>query len=124
MSSIADKNQIISIEKELLIAMKNCDVLKLNELIHDNLLFSIPNGQCVTKAMDLEVYSSGKMKIDEISSSEQEINLIGDNAVVSVIIEIKGMYFDQVFDGKYRINRVWKLVNNKLTVIAGSSIQL
>jgi len=111
-------------EKEILTAMKNCDVQKLEELIHEDLLFSIPNGQTITKALDIESYSSGNMRIKEISSSDQQINIIGDSAVVSVIIEMKGTYFDFILDGKYRFIRVWKSFNNSLKVIAGSSIQL
>lgn len=111
-------------EKELLIAMKNCTVQKLDELLHEDLLFTTPTGQTITKSMDLETYSSGNMKIKEIASREQEIHLIGDNAVLSTIIEMKGMYFDHILDGKYRFLRVWKLFNGAWKVIAGSSIQL
>ena len=117
-----EKDPIIKIEKELLNAMKNCDVQKLDELLHEELLFNTPNGQTITKTMDLEAYRSGNMRINEIKSSEQKINLIGDNAIVSVTIDMKGMYFDYSLDGKYRIIRIWKLFNNKWKVIAGSSI--
>jgi len=116
-------NLIAIVEKEILMAMKNCDVQKLDELLHEDLLFAIPNGQTITKELDLETYRSGNMKIKEISSSEQHINIIGDNAVVSVLIEMTGMYFDYILDGKYRVIRVWKSFNGNWKVIAGSSIQ-
>jgi hypothetical protein len=64
------------------------------------------------------------MKIYKIKSSELDINLIGENAVVSVTIEMKGKYFDFSLNGKYRILRVWKSFNNKWKVIAGSSIKI
>jgi len=99
-----------------------CDLKKLDELLHEELLFSIPNGQTITKAIDIETYGSGNMKIDEIKSSEQEINLIEDNAIVSVVIDMKGRYFDYSLDGKYKIIRIWKLFNSHFKVIAGSSI--
>ncbi len=69
----------------------------------------------------METYRSGNMKIYEIESSELEINLINENAIVSVTIKMKGKYFDFSIDGKYRVLRVWKLFNNKWKVIAGSS---
>ncbi len=119
-----NKNSIRTAEKELLNAMKNCDVQILDTLLHEELLFTIPNGQTITKALDMETYSSGNMKIKEIASSEQEIHIIGDNAVVSVKIEMKGMYFDHILDGKYHFLRVWKSYNDTWKVIAGSSIQL
>lgn len=117
-----EKDAIIKVEKELLNAMKNCDVKKLNELLHEKLLFNIANGQTITKSIDLETYSSGNIKINEIKSSEQKINLIGDNAVVTVIIDMKGTYFDYALDGKYKILRIWKSFSNKWKVIGGSSI--
>jgi Domain of unknown function (DUF4440) len=119
-----DKSQIIVNEKYLLTAMKNNNVQKLDELIHEDLLFNLPNGQTITKTVDLETYRSGNMKISEISSSEQTVNLIEDNAVVSVTIEMKGKYFDHKLDGKYRFIRVWKVFNGQWKVIAGGSIQL
>ncbi len=118
------KDSIVKIEQEILNAMQDCNVQKLDELLYDELLFNIPNGQTITKSVDLETYRSGNMLLSEISSSEQEINLIGDTAIVSVIIEMKGSYFDYSLDGKYKILRVWKLFKNQLKVIAGSSIKI
>ena len=118
-----NKESIISMEKEILDAMRNSDVKKLDELIHKDLLFNIPSGQTITKVIDLENYSSGNMKIEDISSSEQFINIIRDTAVVSATITMRGKYLEHIIDGKFRIIRVWKMFGNTLKVIAGSSIQ-
>jgi len=115
------KESIIKVEQEILKAMKNCDIKKLDELLHEEILFNIPNGQAITKNQDLETYRSGNMNIDEIKSSDQKINLIGEIAIVSVTIKMKGKYFDFSLDGKYKILRVWKLFNTQWKVIAGSS---
>jgi len=111
-------------EKELLIAMKNCDVHKLDSLLHEDLLFMIPDGQTITKEMDLETYRSGKMIINKITSSEQKIRLIGDTAIVTATIEMTGLYFNHILDGTYRFMRIWKSYNATWQVIAGSSTQL
>ncbi len=119
------ENDIITkMEKELLNAMKNCNVKKLDQLLHGALLFNIPSGETTTKSMDLDTYRSGNMRINQINSLEQQINLIGDNAIVSAVIDMKGMYFDYSLDGKYKIIRVWKLFHNNWKVIAGSSIAI
>ncbi|WP_298417268.1 nuclear transport factor 2 family protein [uncultured Kordia sp.] len=120
-TALLTKNAIIKSEQEILLAMKNCDVQKLDELVHEQLLFTIPNGQTITKAQDLETYRSGNMKITEISASAQEIQFIDTTAVVSVIIEMKGTYFEHLLDGKYKVIRVWKLCSTAWKVIAGSS---
>jgi len=104
--------------------MKNNDIQSLNELLHQDLFFIIPNGQIVTKSMDLEIYRSGKMKINDIMLTNQEINLIEDSAIVVTTIEMKGHYLDNILDGKYRFIRVWKLFNTKWKIIAGSSTRL
>ncbi|TYA74790.1 nuclear transport factor 2 family protein [Seonamhaeicola marinus] len=118
------KSEILKAEEEILQAMKNADVSKLSILLHDDLLFSIPNGQTITKAMDLETYSSGNMKIRDIKVSNQDIRHIEDTAVVSMNLEMKGSYFDYVIDGMYKVIRVWKLMDSQWKVIAGSSTQI
>ena len=123
-SESIEKKDIINAEKTLLNAMKNCNVEKLDELLHEDLLFNIPNGQTITKTIDLETYRSGNMHIEELKSSEQQINIIQDNAIVSVTIKMKGKYFDYSLDGHYKIIRIWKLHNQKLQVIGGSSMKL
>lgn len=71
---------------------------QLDELIHDGLLFHLPNGQIITKAMDLEAHRSGIMVVDSIFTSEQLINLIDeDTAVVSVKVKLKGSYINQPY---------------------------
>lgn len=119
-----DKGQIVEAEIKLLEAMKTGDITSLNDMLHDDLLFVIPTGQTVTKEMDLSNLKSGKLKIDEISSSQQEISIIGDNAIVSVNITLKGNYLDQPINGTFKYIRTWKLFNNKWQVIDGAGIQL
>lgn len=118
------KNDIIIVEQALLSAMKNGNIKKLDELIHEDLLFTIPNGQTITKHMDLESYRTGNIRINNISSSDMLIKLIDDNAIVSVNIKMSGKFTDESFDGKFRFLRVWKLINNEWKIIAGSSTPL
>ena len=119
-----DKEQIKALEQTLLDAMKNNDLYSLDELLDDQLLFVIPTGQTVTKEMDLSNLKSGKLKIDAISSYEQEIHLIDDNAVVSTVIGLQGNYSGQTIDEKFKYIRVWKLRNKKWKVIGGAGVQM
>ena len=111
-------------EKEIITALQNQDIKKMDELIHNDLMFNIPNGQTITKQMDLESYKSGNMVVDEIEPSDQKIQLIGDNAIVTVILQMKGKFMGQSFDGKFKFLRVWKKINNEWQVIAGSSVSI
>ncbi len=122
--NIIDKQQIINLEEQLLTAIKELNIDKLEELLHDDLLFVIPTGETVTKTIDLSNLKSGKLKITDLTPSQQEIKLIGDNAIVSVQIHLKGRYLDQPVDGKFKYIRTWKLFKNQWKVIAGAGIQL
>ncbi|RXM46060.1 nuclear transport factor 2 family protein [Flavobacterium sp. YO64] len=115
---------VVNAEIELLTAVKNADVLVLERMLHDDLLFNLPDGNTITKQFDLDSYRSGKMKIDMIEASDQIINLIGDSAVVVVTVSLKGKFDNNPIDGVLRYIRVWKQFGEDLKVIAGSCAQL
>lgn len=87
-----DKNAIVNAEVELLTAIKNADVSTLEKMLHDDLLFNLPDGNTITKKFDLDSYRSGKMKVDSIEASDQIISIIEDTAVVAVTVLLKGTY--------------------------------
>lgn len=115
---------IVNAEIELLMAIKTADVATLDKLLHDDLLFNLPNGQTITKEFDLESYRSGKMKIEVIEASDQIIKIIDDLAVVAVTVMLKGTFDGTIFNGVFRYNRVWKQFDESLKVIAGSGVAL
>lgn len=116
--------QIIECEERLLKALTSGDLKVLDELLHDNLIFNIPTGQTITKAMDIENYRSGVMVVAEILATDQIIQSIGDMSTVAVTIDLKAKYEGQVIVGKFRYLRVWKLFDNSWKVIAGSGFQI
>lgn len=115
---------VINAEIELLTAIKNSDVSALETILHDDLLFNLPDGQTITKEFDLQSYRAGKMKVDSLEASDQIINIIGDSAVVAVTVSLKGIYETTPINGVFKYIRVWKQFENNLKVIAGSCIQL
>ena len=118
------KNQIIAAEKELLSAMKTSDVIKLDKLLHDDLLFITPDGQTITKQMDLDSHKSGNMVIDEITSVIDLINIIEDTAVAIITIQTKGKMLNHPIEGRFKYVRAWKLFDGNWKVIAGSCTQV
>lgn len=117
-------NDVINAEIELLAAIKNADVFNLEKLLHDDLLFNLPDGQTITKEHDLNSYRSGKMKVELLEASDQLINIVGDIAVVSVSVLLKGTYDNQPVNGIFRYLRVWKKSDANLKVIAGSCVSV
>lgn len=115
---------IVNAEIELLTAVKDADVPTLDKMLHDDLLFNLPDGQTITKEFDLDSYRSGKMKIETLEASDQIINIIGDTAVVSVIVLLRGTYDDNTIAHVLRYIRVWKQFDENVKVIAGSCVEL
>ena len=84
------------------------DLLVFDELLHDDLLFNLPNGQTITKAMDMENHHTGNLIMSTMIAREQVISLIDDHAIVCVTIEMNGSYLNQAINGKFRYQRIWK----------------
>lgn len=114
------KENIIACEESLLNAIKTNDVEELDRLLHEDLLFVVPGGNTGTKAADLKNYGSGNINIETIRAEDRMISMIGDTAVVSVQIELKGNYLGQMLDGKFRYLRVWKKIGDQIKIIGGS----
>lgn len=117
-------DHIIENEKALLLAIKNRDLHTLDILLHDELLFNLPNGQTISKKDDLDTHQSGLMKIFSIEAQAQQINIIGDTAIVAVTIALQGQYVNDAIDGNFRYLRVWKQFNEQWKIIAGSCTAL
>ena len=115
---------IVNAEIELLTAIKNADVPVLEKMLHDDLLFNLPDGNTITKEIDLNSYRSGKMKVESLEASDQIIHIIEDTAVVAVTVSLKGVFDNHPVNGVFRYVRVWKQFEENVKVIAGSCIAL
>lgn len=125
MNSITlNEQKVLAVEEQLRQAMKNSDVATLDQLLHEDLLFVLPNGQVVTKQMDLETHQSGNLILQEITSSIDAIKHIEENVIVTLTSNLKGQMLEQSFEANFRYLRVWKMFNGQFKVIAGSGVQL
>lgn len=122
MELIIDKETIENLEERLVEGIKNNELHFLDQVLHDDLLFIAPNGQIITKAMDLSSHRNRDMVVEELVTSIEEIRIIGDTAIVVLIYNTKGTMLGNPIQGKFRYIRVWKLFQDGLKVIAGSCI--
>lgn len=117
-------NDILNLENRLIEAMKNSNAAELDVLIDDDLLFTGHDGRRYTKQDDLEAHRSGNIEIYSIETSEQEIKIEGDVAIVSVLKNISGSFFGETQVGIFRFTRVWKLKEGGWKIIAAHSTQV
>ncbi|MEO1383296.1 MAG: nuclear transport factor 2 family protein [Bacteroidota bacterium] len=111
-------------EARLREAMLLADVLTLDELIHDQLTFLLPSGHLISKETDLHNYRRGYIFLSEIIHEDLEIQVHAETAIVTVMAKLKGLFQNEAFEGRFRYLRVWKYVEGKWQILAGSSVHL
>jgi ketosteroid isomerase-like protein len=114
------EEEIHDTEARLFKAMTCSDVAALDRLLHEDLLFVTPDGQTITKAMDLASHKARNMVVTEADYTVEQISLIGDTAVVSIVLRATGTMLGQPIDGTYRYIRIWKWFGIGWQVIGGS----
>jgi hypothetical protein len=96
----------------------------LDKILHDDLLFVAPDGQMVTKQMDLASHRAGEMQVDQLDANFEEIKIIGDNAIVVVVYDTRGKMLGNAIQGQFRYIRVWKMFSDGLKAIGGSCFKI
>ncbi|NER83486.1 MAG: nuclear transport factor 2 family protein [Leptolyngbya sp. SIO1D8] len=116
------ESQILAAEEKLRLAMLHSDVNSLDELLAPELIFTNHLGQILHKQDDLSAHQSGSLTINELTPSEQQIQLNGNVAIVSVRMHLAGSYAGVTSEGDFRFTRVWSLSpRNAWRVIAAHS---
>lgn len=123
-SSELTKELIESLEAKLIEAIRKNDLEFLEHIIHKDLLFLAPNGETITKEMDLKSHRSGEMVVDHLDVKIEELRIVEDSAVVVLHYNTKGRMLGQLFEGNFRYIRIWKNTEEGPKVLAGSCHQL
>lgn len=118
------KEKIMELENQLAEAIKSNDIPFLKEVLHDELLFLTPNGQMITKAMDLASHQAREIIVEKLTVTIEEINLIDDTAIVGVVYDTKGSMLGNPIQGQFRYVRFWKQFPEGIQVIGASCIQV
>jgi ketosteroid isomerase-like protein len=105
----AVETQIINAEERLRLAMLASDVSVLDELLAPEIIITSHLGELLQKQDDLAAHESGLFKINELEPSEQQIQLHGEVAIVSVRMQISGSYNGSPANGDFRFTRVWSV---------------
>jgi ketosteroid isomerase-like protein len=120
MNQTATLETIEALEEELRQAMLNSDISTLDELIADDLLFTLPTGLVLDKQADLEAHRSGVQKFTSIEIGDRQIRYSNDWAVVTLKAELTA----KVFSGTYRFTRVWAKRQNRWQIVVGHASQV
>jgi ketosteroid isomerase-like protein len=112
------------LEEKLQHAMLHSDVQVLDELIADDLVFTMHTGLVVNKQYDLEAHRSGIFKFTKVDLSDRQIHDYGACIVVTVRADLAGTFNQQAFSESYRFTRVWVERQNLWQIVAGHACQV
>ena len=80
------------LEERLRHAMLTSDVVKLDRLVSDRLVFVMYDGTVLTKSDDLAAHRSKKIRLTKLSPSERQTQFYGDVAIVTVRMALVGSF--------------------------------
>lgn len=115
---------VLAHERALLDAMSKHDTAKLNELIHDGLVYVHPTGQVLTKKMYLQSYKAKQFAIERLSSSDFYYHIVDDVATVSVYVKMSWSLVKEEIKGRFRYMRTWKKFGDSLKVVSSSCVEV
>ena len=116
--------EIETLEENLQQAMLSSDVQVLDELIADDMVFTMHTGLVVDKQYDLEAHRTGIFKFTKVDLSDRKIHHYGDCIVVTVKADLAGTFNQQAFSETYRFTRVWVKRQNRWQIVAGHASQV
>lgn len=119
-----ENKTIETLEEKLRYAMLNSDVPVLDELIADDLVWTMHTGQVVDKQFDLDAHRSGIFRFTKLDVSDRQIHPYGNCVVVTLKTELAGIYNGQPFSETYRFTRVWLQRQNRWQIVAGHVSQV
>ena len=118
------RKDVVEAENKLFSAQLISNVEILDQLLHNDLIAITPTGQVVNKEMDLSSHKAKTMIIEDASTEIDDIKIIGDTAISTIIMKAKGKMLGTPVEGTFRYLRVWKRFDNVLKVIAATIVQL
>lgn len=118
------KSQVLEAEENLKAAILSSDVAALDLLLSPSLIFTNHLGQIMSKTDDINAHQSGLLDVEAIDTSEQQIQMVGGVAIVTVKTHIVGSYAGNRSASDLRFSRVWVPApssTNALQVVAAHS---
>ncbi|MGG6295632.1 nuclear transport factor 2 family protein [Leptolyngbya sp. AN02str] len=120
-----ENNLIEEMEERLRQAMLNSDIAVLDDLIADDLVWTMHTGFVSNKEHDLEAHRSGIFRFTKLDIRDRQIHSFSQDCVVVVLkADIEGTLNDQVFSEVYRFTRVWLQRNHRWQIVAGHVSQI
>lgn len=112
-------NEILQAEEQLRQALLTDDIQALEQLLHDDLVFTDQTGIVVGKQEDLNAHASGALKMTEYEILETIVRLYGEMAISVVKEHLAVLVQGTPVSGEYRYTRIWLFDQNRWQIVGG-----
>ncbi|RZT83665.1 uncharacterized protein DUF4440 [Pseudonocardia sediminis] len=94
-------------EHRLQAAQLASDIAALDELLHDDVVFTGPDGSILTKADDLGAHRSGQQVLTRVDEEDLRVLVTGTTGVTWFLGSVAGTIGGQEFAARLRYTRTW-----------------
>lgn len=106
-------------EEALRTAMLANDVNALGDLLDDELVFTGPDGQVLSKADDLSVHRERLLRLEQLEFYDTRFHRIGEMIAVTTKANLAGHFGSTPFQGAFAYTRLWKQFGAHWRIVAG-----
>ena len=119
------QQELLTFEQGFTQAVADNDVAAIARFVADDWVIVDADGRIIDRSQFLSVVESGALKHESMESTDVEVRVYGDTAVVTGITTSKGQFIGQGFitreratDVLARLNGSWLCVFSQLTRVA------
>ncbi|KVG13158.1 DUF4440 domain-containing protein [Burkholderia vietnamiensis] len=105
-------------------AMLSNDVDALDTLLDDDLIFTVPTGQIISKHDDLAAHRAKLLRVDTLDLVEMRVQAIGEMIVTATTVVLAGDFDGTPFSGRFAYTRLWRQAGDRWRVAAGHTSQV
>ncbi|RQS32722.1 nuclear transport factor 2 family protein [Burkholderia sp. Bp8990] len=111
-------------ETALRAAMLANDVDALDTLLDDELVFTVPSGQVISKHDDLSAHRAKLLRLDTLDIRETQAKAIGEMILTTTKAMLAGCFDGTAFNGTFAYTRLWRRSGSGWRVVAGHGSQI
>ncbi|MCA8434528.1 nuclear transport factor 2 family protein [Burkholderia seminalis] len=111
-------------ETALRAAMLVNDVDALDTLLDDDLVFTAPTGQIISKEDDLSVHRAKLLRLEKLDVHEMRACAIDAMILTTTKATLAGHFDGIAFDGTFAYTRLWRRSSTGWRIVAGHASQV
>lgn len=111
-------------ETALRAAMLANDVEALDALLDDDLVFTVPTGQVISKEDDLAAHRAKLLRLDTLDVIEIRASAVDEMILTTTRAALAGRFDGAAFTGTFAYTRLWRRTGAHWRVVAGHASQV